>query len=102
MSVRCAVQFPRVPAPFPRSPQVPAARTQALRRPRLRHDWCLRRFGRLDIHRLARARQEMQLLSVIWGYARLQGLTELVYPAIGMQRNAWKCLAGVLQEMRGR
>lgn len=43
----------------------------------------------------ARARQEMQLLSVIWGYARLQGLTDLVYPAIGMQRNAWKGLAGV-------
>lgn len=35
-------------------------------------------------------------------YARLQGLTEPVYPAIGMQRNAWKGLASVLQEMRGR
>ncbi|MDQ5958944.1 MAG: hypothetical protein QG592_22 [Pseudomonadota bacterium] len=35
-------------------------------------------------------------------YARLQGLTELVYPAIGMQRNAWNGLASVLQEMRGR
>lgn len=43
----------------------------------------------------ARARQEMQLLSVIWGYARLQGLTTLPYPAIGMQRSAWKGLAGV-------
>jgi integrase len=43
----------------------------------------------------ARARQEMQLLSVIWGYARVQGLTDLLYPAIGMQRNAWKGLAGV-------
>lgn len=41
----------------------------------------------------ARARQEMQLLSVIWGWARLQGLTTLPYPAIGMQRSAWKGLA---------
>lgn len=43
----------------------------------------------------SRARQEMQILSVIWGYARLHGITELVYPAIGMQRSAWKGLAGV-------
>lgn len=41
----------------------------------------------------ARARQEMQLLSVIWGWARLRGLTMLPYPAIGMQRSAWKGLA---------
>lgn len=42
-----------------------------------------------------RARQEMQLLSVIWGWARVKGMTELVYPAIGMQRSGWKGLAGV-------
>ena len=37
----------------------------------------------------------MQLLSVIWGWARVKGMTELVYPAIGMQRSGWKGLAGV-------
>ena len=41
----------------------------------------------------ARARQEMQLLSVIWGHARLQGFTDLPYPAIGMQRSRWKGLS---------
>lgn len=45
----------------------------------------------------ARARQEMQLLSVIWGWSRVQGLTDLRYPADDMQRNAWKGLAGVRQ-----
>lgn len=40
-----------------------------------------------------RARQEMQLLSVIWGWSRLRGLTALPYPAVGMQRSAWKGLA---------
>ena len=44
-----------------------------------------------------RARQEMQLLSVIWGWSRVQGLTDLRYPADNMQRNAWKGLAGVRQ-----
>jgi integrase len=38
----------------------------------------------------ARAKQEMQLLSVIWGWARLQGLTELHWPAADMQRSGWK------------
>jgi len=45
----------------------------------------------------ARARQEMQLLSVIWGWSRVQGLTDLRYPADDMQRNAWKGLAAVRQ-----
>lgn len=45
----------------------------------------------------ARARQEMQLLSVLWGWARIAGLTALHYPADDMQRNAWKGLAGVRQ-----
>lgn len=45
----------------------------------------------------ARARQEMQLTSVIWGYARLRGFTTLPYPAIGMQRSRWKGLSGVRQ-----
>lgn len=42
----------------------------------------------------ARARQEMQLLSVIWGWSRLAGHATLPYPAIGMQRSAWKGLSG--------
>lgn len=43
----------------------------------------------------SQARQEMQLLSVIWGWARLEGLTDLPYPAIDMQRSGWKGLVGV-------
>lgn len=44
-----------------------------------------------------RARQEMQVLSVIWGWARLQGLTALVYPGVGMQRSGWQGTAGTRQ-----
>lgn len=43
----------------------------------------------------ARARQEMQLLSVVWSWARLEGLTALPWPAAGMQRSGWKGAAGV-------
>lgn len=38
----------------------------------------------------ARARQEMQLLSVIWGWARLEGLTKLPFPGANMQKSGWK------------
>jgi integrase len=44
-----------------------------------------------------RARHEMQLLSVIWSWARLQGLTDRPWPAVGMQRSGWKGKAGVRQ-----
>lgn len=44
-----------------------------------------------------RARQEMQVLSVIWGWARLEGLTVIPWPATGMQRSGWKGAAGVRQ-----
>jgi integrase len=44
-----------------------------------------------------RARQEMQVLSVIWGWARLEGLTSLQWPAVGMQNTGWKGKAGVRQ-----
>ncbi len=37
-----------------------------------------------------RAKQEMQLLSVIWNWARAEGLTDLPFPAAGMQRSTWK------------
>lgn len=42
-----------------------------------------------------RARQEMQLLSVIWGWARLEGMTALPWPAVGMQKTGWKGAAGM-------
>lgn len=50
-------------------------------------------------HRSAkgRARQEMQLLSVIWGWARLEGLTELHFPGEGMQKSGWKGVVGKRQ-----
>lgn len=44
-----------------------------------------------------RARQEMQLLSVIWAWARLEGMTALPWPAVGMQRSGWKGKQGVRQ-----
>jgi integrase len=37
-----------------------------------------------------RAKQEMQLLSVIWGWARTEDMTDLPYPAADMQRSQWK------------
>lgn len=36
------------------------------------------------------ANREMALLSIIWNYARVQGLTELPWPAAGMERSKWK------------
>lgn len=44
-----------------------------------------------------RARQELQVLSVIWGWARIEGLTTLKFPGEGMQRTGWKGAAGVRQ-----
>jgi hypothetical protein len=34
--------------------------------------------------------REMALLSIIWNYARGEGLTELPWPAAGMERSRWK------------
>jgi integrase len=42
-----------------------------------------------------RGRQEMQLLSVIWNWARLQGMTKLPFPGAEMQRSGWKGAPGV-------
>lgn len=36
------------------------------------------------------ANREMAVLSVIWNWARLEGLTELPWPASGMERSRWK------------
>ena len=44
-----------------------------------------------------RAKQEMQLLSVIWGWARLEGMTDLPWPASNMQRSGWKGPTGTRQ-----
>lgn len=37
-----------------------------------------------------RAKQEMQVLSVVWGWARSEDLTSIPYPAADMQRSEWK------------
>ncbi len=37
-----------------------------------------------------RAKQEMQLLSVIWGWARSEDMTTIPYPAAKMERSEWK------------
>lgn len=37
-----------------------------------------------------RANREMALLSVIWNWARGEGLTKLPWPAAGMERSKWK------------
>ena len=44
-----------------------------------------------------RGRQEMQVLSVVWGWARLEGLTALPWPAVDMQKTGWKGAAGARQ-----
>ena len=44
-----------------------------------------------------RARQELQVISVVWGFARLEGLTALHFPGAGMQRSGWKGVPGVRQ-----
>ena len=44
-----------------------------------------------------RARQELQVMSVVWGFARLKGLTKLPFPGADMQRSGWKGVAGVRQ-----
>lgn len=38
----------------------------------------------------SRAKQEMQLLSVIWGWARTEDLTALPFPGAQMERSEWK------------
>lgn len=37
-----------------------------------------------------RANREMSVLSIIWNWARGEGLTTLAFPAAGMQRSKWK------------
>lgn len=37
-----------------------------------------------------RGKQEMQVLSVIWGWARTEDLTAIPYPAADMERSQWK------------
>lgn len=44
-----------------------------------------------------RAKQEMQLLSVIWAWARLEGMTTLPWPAVDMQRSGWMGPTGTRQ-----
>lgn len=34
--------------------------------------------------------REMSLLSIVWNWARLEGLTQLPWPAAGMERSRWK------------
>lgn len=34
--------------------------------------------------------REMSLLSIIWNWARLEGMTQLPWPAAGMERSRWK------------
>jgi hypothetical protein len=36
------------------------------------------------------ANRELSLLQVIWNYARIRGMTELAWPAAGMERSKWK------------
>jgi integrase len=36
-----------------------------------------------------RAKHELRLLSIIWTWARMEGLTDMRYPAHGMQRTGW-------------
>jgi hypothetical protein len=36
------------------------------------------------------ANREVSLLSIIWNWARTEGLTDLPFPAAGMQRSRWK------------
>jgi hypothetical protein len=36
------------------------------------------------------ANRELSLLSIVWNWARGEGLTELVWPAHGMERSKWK------------
>ncbi|MEY4416893.1 MAG: hypothetical protein RIQ53_4186 [Pseudomonadota bacterium] len=37
-----------------------------------------------------RANRELSILSIVWNWSRLEGLTELQWPAAGMQRSKWK------------
>lgn len=37
-----------------------------------------------------RANREMSLLSIVWNWARLEGLTTLQFPAAGLSRSKWK------------
>lgn len=36
------------------------------------------------------ANREMSLLSIVWNWARLEGLTDKPWPAAGMERSGWK------------
>lgn len=57
--------------------------------------WASVRFPTLKAYIKARsgktrANREMSLLHTIWNWARGEGLTELAYPAAGMERSRWK------------
>lgn len=41
------------------------------------------------------ANREMSLLSIVWNWARTQGMTTLPWPAAGMERSRWKNKEGV-------
>lgn len=45
----------------------------------------------------ARARQEMQLMAVVWTWARLEGLTDLPWPGAGTGASGWKGAPSVRQ-----
>lgn len=36
------------------------------------------------------ANRELAVLSIVWNYARMEGMTKLPFPAAGMQRSGWK------------
>lgn len=36
------------------------------------------------------ANREMAVLSIVWNYARMEGMTALPFPAAGMQRSGWR------------
>jgi integrase len=94
----------------PRSPETIKGYTKCL--DALRPVFKLARWEEVDLPALVkyrnerpakgRARQELQVMSVVWGFARLEGLTALHFPGAGMQRSGWKGVAGVRQvEVRG-
>lgn len=43
-------------------------------------------------HRTAKiqANRELAVLSIVWNYARMEGMTTLPFPAAGMQRSGWR------------
>jgi hypothetical protein len=52
-------------------------------------DYLKKRSGKTQANR------ELSLLSIIWNWARTEGLTRLAWPAAGMERSKWKNKEGV-------